>query len=211
MKPKAILFDIDGTILNTHEYIYQAFQHSLSKHDKSLAREELQFIMGKPLEECYRILTSLENVTDLMQTHKQFQLDNPHLAVPFDNTISTLETIHGHGIQIAAVTNRARKSVLETLERSALMPYFDQVVAVEDVVNPKPEPEGIQKILTYFEVDPAHAMMVGDSDVDVIAGKNAGVKTVGVTYGFHREKIKEVEPDFVIEDIKEIISILDKQ
>lgn len=208
MKLKAVLFDIDGTLLDTHEYIYQAFEHSLGKHHKPLPRNIIQTIMGKPLEECYRILTKLENIKNLAGSHKEFQVANPHLVKPFPNTLSTLEHLKEKGLFIGAVTTRAGNTVRQTLEETEIIHYLNYIVAFEDVTNPKPDPEGIRKALTYFELKPEEAMMVGDSDVDVLAGQNAGVTTVGVTYGFHGKVLAETNPDYLIEDIKEILQIV---
>lgn len=207
MKIKAVLFDIDGTLLDTHEYIYQAFEYSLGRHHKPIPRKILQTIMGKPLEECYRILTKLENVSDLAGSHQSFQVSNPHLVKPFPNTISTLEHLKEKGFLIAAVTTRAGSTVKQTLEETEIIHYLNYIVAFEDVTNPKPDPEGIKKALTYFELKPEEAMMVGDSDVDILAGQNAGVTSVGVTYGFHGKVLEKLNPDYLIDDIKEVISI----
>jgi pyrophosphatase PpaX len=208
MKKKAVFFDIDGTLLDTHEYIYQAFEHSLGKNHKPLSREVLKTIMGKPLEECYRILTKLEEVNHLMKSHQEFQVINPGLVKPFPNTISTLEHLKEKGMLIAAITTRAGSTVKQTLDQTEISHYINYLVAFEDVVNPKPDPEGIRKALTYFEVKPEEAIMIGDSDVDVLAGQNAGVTSVGVTYGFHGKVIAELNPDYVIDDIKEVMNIV---
>ena len=209
-KTKAILFDVDGTLLNTHEYIYQSFEYALAKLHKSLPRETIKTIMGKPLIECYQILTGLSDVSHLTVAHSEYQKKNAALVSPFPNTISTLESLKEKGLLIAAITTRARVSVEDTLEYTEIMHYLNYVVTIEDVVKPKPSPEGIHKALTYFEMKPEEAIMVGDSDVDVFAGKNAGVKTIGVTYGFNGEKMAETNPDNVIDDIKEVINLLHK-
>ena len=208
MKLKAVLFDIDGTLLDTHEYIYQAFEYSLGKHHHvSLSRKVLQTIMGKPLEECYKILTRLENVSEFTHTHHGFQLKNSHLVKPFPNTISTLKNLKEKGMHIAAVTTRSGSTVKQTLEETKLIHYLNYIVTFEDVRMPKPDPEGIRKALAYFKIKPNEAIMVGDSDVDIIAGRNAGVATVGVSYGFHGKDIAKSDPDYVIDDIREIINL----
>ena len=211
MKLKAVFFDIDGTLLNTHEYIYQSFEFALAKHHKPILRKELQKIMGKPLDECYRILTKMQKIDELSASHRQFQHKNPHLVIPFPNTISTLEKLKEKGLLIAAISTRARDTVDQTLEETQIMHYINYILGFDDVIEPKPSPEGIQKALTYFGLKPQDAIMVGDSPVDVLAGKNAKTQTVGVTYGFHGEKIAEAKPDYVVDDIKEILTILRNQ
>lgn len=208
MKLKAVLFDIDGTLLDTHEYIYQSFEHSLGKHHKPLPRKVIQTIMGKPLEECYRILTKLENVENLANSHHGYQLANPNLVTPFPHTISTLEYLKKMGILIAAITTRGRNTVDGTLEQTGIIHYLNYVVAIDDVINPKPDPEGIRKALTYFEVKPEEAMMVGDSDVDVLAAQNAGVRSIAAAYGFHGKVLSKLNPDYLIDDIGEIVQIV---
>ncbi len=199
---KAVLFDVDGTLLDTSEYIYQSFEYSLQKHYKPLKRDQIGTIMGKPLEECYQILTTKVDVSDLAQSHNDFQKKNPHLSFPFPNTLKVLRTLKDKNYHIAAVTTRRKNTVIETLRLAKILPFLDYIVTVDDVANPKPHPESILKALDFFGVEPEQAIMVGDSPADVLAGKNAGTQTIGVTYGFHGQKIRDENPDFVIDHIE---------
>jgi len=205
-----ILFDVDGTLLDTTEYIYQAFEHSLRKHHKLLKRDHIGTIMGKPLEECYHILTTKDDVSHLAQSHNDFQKENPHLSFAFPNALKTLQFLKEKKYNIAAVTTRRKNTAIETLEVSNILPLLDFVVTVDDVTHPKPNPEPIQKALDFFGVESSAAIMVGDSPDDVQAGKNAGTKTIGVTYGFHGEKIRNENPDYIIEAIDEVLRVLNR-
>jgi len=203
-----VLFDVDGTLLDTTEYIYQAFEHSLQKHHKPLTREHIGTIMGKPLEECYQILTTKNDVSHLAQSHNDFQKENPHLSFPFIHTLTVLHTLKEKKYNIAAVTTRRKNTAIDTLKKANILPFLDYVVTIDDVDNPKPHPEPILKALDFLGVLPTEAIMVGDSPADVQAGKNAGTKTIGVTYGFHGEKIRDENPDFVIDDISNLMACL---
>lgn len=206
---KAIIFDIDGTLLDTTEYIYQSFESSLAEHGHALVdREEMSHIMGKSLGECYEIFTGLTEVEHLIESHHNFQLANAALSVPYTKTLATLEKLKRAGLSIGAVTTRGGDTVYETLQDSGIQPLLDYVITVDDVTSPKPDPEGIYKNLNYLGIDSSEAMMVGDSPVDILAGKNAGVKTVGVTYGFHGDRIIECDPDHVIDDIAEVLDLV---
>ncbi len=210
MKIQAVLFDVDGTLIDTSEYIYQAYEHSLGRHNHNLlSREELSHLMGKSLEDTYREITGLDAVNPFMEAHRKYQFENAGLAVAFPHSLSTLEALRQKGISIAAVTTRARDTAIETLEEAELFPLIDFFVGFEDVTTPKPDPEGIKKALDFFNVHPSNAIMIGDSPVDVAAGKNAETHTVGVTYGFHGDRIVDTEPDYVIDDIGELIEIVD--
>jgi len=203
-----VLFDVDGTLLDTTEYIYQAFEHSLQKHHQPLTRDHIGSIMGKPLDESYQILTQNESVEHYAQAHHEYQNEHPHLSFAFPNATNTLQKLKDRKYHIAAVTTRRRNTVLETLEIARILPFLEHIVAYDDVENPKPHPEPILKALDFLGVSPQNAIMVGDSPVDILAGKNAGTKTVGVTYGFHGPQIAELGPDYVIDDIGDILAYL---
>jgi len=115
--------------------------------------------------------------------------------------------LKSNNILIAAITTRAKVSALQTLKSSKLYELLDFFVAREDVKNVKPDPESLYKALDFLGLDADEAIMVGDSPYDVLAGKNAGTKTVGVTYGFHGDRIIECDPDFVIDDIEGILTL----
>ena len=205
---KAVPLDVDGTLLDTHEYIYQAFEFALNKHHNKISRFQLQQVMGKPLEECYKILTKLDDISHLAKAHYDFQKQNPSLSVPFSNAVDVLMKLRHENYHIAAITTRAKNTAYETLEQSDMLKYLDFVVTIDDVVHPKPHPEPLQKALKYLGVPPHKAVMVGDSPADIEAGKNAGTKTIGVTYGFHGEKIRSSMPDMVVDNIKEVLQYL---
>lgn len=210
-KIQAICFDVDGTLINTTEYIYGAFEHSLGLHNQEiLGRDMMQRMMGKQLEDCYRDFTDLSDVQELMDTHHEYQLENPELAVAYPYAEETLKRLREMGISIAAVTTRVRETAIQTLEFNGLYSLVDFFVGLEDVSSPKPDPEGIKKALDYFGVHPSDAIMVGDSPVDVEAGKNAKTYTIGVTHGFHGDAIAELEPDYVIDGLSEIIEIVEE-
>ncbi|PIR12963.1 hypothetical protein COV49_03730 [Candidatus Falkowbacteria bacterium CG11_big_fil_rev_8_21_14_0_20_39_10] len=205
---KTVLFDVDGTLLDTSEYIYQSFEYSLKKHYKPLKRDRIGTIMGKPLEECYQILTTKDAVSDLAQSHNDFQKKNSYLSFPFPHTLKVLRTLKDKNYHSAAVTSRRKNTVIETLKLAKILPLLDYIVTVDDVVKPKPHPESIRKALDFFGAEPKQAIMIGDSPADVHAGKNAGTQTIGVTYGFHGNKITEFNPDFVIDDIAEVLNLV---
>lgn len=206
---KAVFFDVDGTLLDTTEYIYQAFDHSLNHYKHPLvSRQIMQLSVGKPLEDCYRDFTKLEKVIDLMEHHKEFQRNNVELVKAYPHTVSTLEHLRSKGMSIAAITSRSKESTIKSLQYAEVYPLIDYFVALEDVATPKPDPEGVLKAMNFFSVQSHEVIMVGDSPVDVEAGRNAKTRTIGASYGFHGERIRESLPDMVIKDISELISFI---
>lgn len=210
MKYQAILFDVDGTLLDTTEYIYGAFEYSLQKNSfPVLPRSEMGLMMGKSLKDCYIAFTKTQDVKDLMQDHHQFQLVHPELSHVYKGAIETLLGLLKAGYRLSTITSRSGNIVLDTLKRARIDLYFEHIITLDDVQKEKPDPEGILKALQKMDIAPQKAIMVGDSPVDIEAGKNAGTKTVGAAYGFHGAKIAESNPDYVIKDIGEVINLLD--
>jgi pyrophosphatase PpaX len=208
-KIDAALFDVDGTLLDTAEFVNQAFAHTFQTHGLPWqSYDEIAVSMGKPLEEMYRRFSATEDISALCETHRSFQTENLHLSAPFANTQETLRRLKDAGIKIAAVTTRSRRTSIRTLEMGGILEYLDAVLSGEDAGNPKPHPESLLKALQQLRVRPEKAAMVGDTDADILAGREATVMTIGVSYGFHGSRIAESKPDFIVEDIADIIPLL---
>lgn len=208
-KFEASLFDIDGTILDTDQFIFQAFRHSLMTHlGREITREDFSGVVGKPLEECYFLLEPTCDPKKLSRTHKKFQEDNLHLSVPFTNSVSVLRKLSKSGVKIAAVTTRGSNTLGKTLELAGILPFFDTIISADDVTNHKPHPEPVLKALEMLMISADQAVMIGDTDVDILAGREAGTKTIGVTYGFHGERVRRSNPDYIVDDISEVLPLI---
>lgn len=208
-KFEAALFDIDGTILDAEQFVFQAFRHSLMTHrGREITMDDFSSVVGKPLEECYFLLEPDCDSKRLAQAHKEFQENNLHLSVPFANSVSVLKKLSKSGVKIAAVTTRGTNTLNKTLELAGILSYFDAVISADDVTNHKPHPEPVLKALEILLILPQSAVMIGDTDVDILAGRQAGTKTIGATYGFHGEKVRESNPDYVIGDISEVLPLI---
>ncbi len=206
---KAILFDIDGTLLDTWDFVMEAVRNSLALHGHSRpAEKEIKKALGKSLEEFYQALLPSVSTQKLACTHHQFQEENFHLIKPFPKIKSTLKALRKSKFLLAAVSNRKRKSLIKSLEMTGIFAYFDIVVCADDVSNPKPHQKHLQVALEYLKVKPENAYMVGDTNQDILAGKNAKIKTVGVTYGWLGKDIVKHQPDFVIDGIEELLQVI---
>ncbi|MBI2196615.1 HAD-IA family hydrolase [Candidatus Daviesbacteria bacterium] len=205
----AVLFDIDGTILNTGEYIFQAYQYTMALHlKKEVTWEDVVPVLGLPFKECYRILTNLEEVDYLMETHHQYQVQNSQSVKAYENTLKTLRELKKAGVAIAAVTSHTGELLIRNLKIGGMDKFFKVIVTPMEVKNPKPDPESIFKALGELGIKPNKAVFIGDSPADIAAGKAARVKTVAALYGFHGEGLLKTRPDFVVDDIEEIIPII---
>lgn len=208
-KFEAALFDIDGTLLDSEEFVFQAFRHSVLIHKgREITRDDFSQVVGKPLEECYFLLEPGLDSKKLAQTHKDFQAGNLHLSTPFSNSVLVLRKLSKAGVKIGAVTTRYSDTLKRTLELVGIFAFFDVIISGEDVINFKPHPEPVLKALEMLMISSGQAVMVGDTDVDILAGREAGTKTIGVTYGFHGEKVRESKPDYIVDDILEVLPLI---
>lgn len=205
---KVVLFDLDGTLINTYEHIFQAFKYSLKKNRNiDFTRKDFDKIAGPPLEECYINITNSENIKDLCDDHRAFQEQYINLSTPYPNVKRTLVLLKRKGIKIGLVTARTNKSVIKHLKLFKFDEYIDVIIGADNVTKHKPHPQPLLKALQILNEKPQNAIMVGDLEGDILAGKNAGIKTVGVTYGFIGKKIAKLNPDYVIDNAYELFSL----
>ncbi|MBU6389877.1 HAD-IA family hydrolase [Patescibacteria group bacterium] len=205
MNIAAILFDVDGTLLDTGEYILASYRHATKLYKfPPITREMVIAAGGRPLEEVYAQYCPGGDISALCLAHRTFQQHHPEIAKPFPGVNATLQTLTNAGIKTAAISTR-HLTVRSTLEQAGLTPYLHVIISGEEVKRSKPDPEGIFRCLNDLGVAPAAALMVGDMRVDIEAGKNAGVGTVAATYGLYRsDQFLGCQPDYRINRISEL-------
>ncbi len=205
-----VIFDVDGTLLDTSEFIYQAYEHTLKEHGVPLQnRAVVGSIIGRKLEDCYAFLAP-DTATDVLSaTHRAFQDKNTTLVRPFEYCDEMLEALKKAGKKLAICTSRSR-NIEESLAAGGIDPaLFDYIVSAGMVQKAKPDPEGIMLAMQKLEVNPEYAVFVGDADVDMLAGRAAGVAiTVGVTHGFGtRQALEAAEADHIIDAFEQLLPI----
>jgi len=164
---------------------------------------------GLGLEECYKVFAPGYEVATLCSTHRTFQVSNADLVKAYPSSLSVLSALRKIGMRTAAVTSR-RTTALRTLEVTGLIDLLDVVVTGDDVVNCKPDPEGLVIALDLLGATPDRSIMVGDTASDVMAAKSAGLRSVGVTFGFYSAAdYKACPPDYVIDDLSELPALVE--
>lgn len=207
---KAVLFDVDGTLLDTTTFVLDAYKFTISQVGANVPDIDaiMKQLFGKPLTECYHILAPSHNNAMLCKIHDDWQYKNLHMVTPFATVAKTIEYLQKKDIKIAAVTNRLIASTKTILENSGMLSQMEAVIGFEDVINPKPDPEGLLKAAKLLQVDPAACVMVGDSEFDIIAGQIAGMMTIGIRSGLHPEAMEEAKPDHVVNEMYEMVEFI---
>jgi pyrophosphatase PpaX len=130
------------------------------------------------------------------------------LVVLFPGVKEVLSELRNRGIKIVVSTTRSKITSLASIEQVGILNNLDLVLSVEDVTAPRPNPDCIRKSMEQFSILPEETLMIGDRAIDMDAGKNIGVKTVGVMYGAEGKRIANSRPDYTIEEISQLLSIM---
>lgn len=210
MKINTLLFDLDGTLINTNELIIESFLHTLNKYypDK-YKREDVFPFIGPTLYETFESINP-EKMEEMVQVYRKFNHEqHDKLVTEFETVFETIQILKGKGFKLGIVTTKIRTTVNMGLKLTKLDQFFDVVVTLDDVEHAKPNPEPIFKALEQLDAKPEEAIMVGDNHHDIGAGKNAGTKTAGVAWSIKgRDYIESFQPDYVLDKMSDLLAIV---
>lgn len=210
MKITTILFDLDGTLINTNELIIASFMHTLEKfYPGQYKRESVIPFMGPTLTESFSTVDA-DRVDELITEYRRFNIEmHDEFVEEYETVYETIETLHNKGYKIGIVTTKARNVVEMGLSFSRLKQFFDVVITIDDVQNAKPHPEPIQLALKKLDASPEETIMVGDNYHDIEGGKNAGTRTAGVEWSLKgKEFLETYNPDYMLVKMSDILSIV---
>lgn len=208
MSIRTILFDLDGTLIDTNELIIASFNHTFNHYQLSYTRDEISEFNGPPLRDTFFNINP-ERAEEMIATYRKHNLaEHDNYVKAFPGVIETLEVLRSQHIKLGVVTTKMSKSVTMGLTLTGLDQYFETVITYDDVTNPKPHPEPVIKAMEELDADAATTLMVGDNYHDIEAGKNAGVSTAGVAWAFKgQERLQEYNPTYMLEDMHDLLEI----
>ncbi len=210
MHTEAVIFDADGTLLDSRELVFQAYEHLLAQHGyRPPDRNELAKSMGKTTNEVYSMFAPEHDDETLTSLHREFQKQQLDLFDAYEGLHDLLDALKDGGLQMGICTSRG-SNVIPLLEKARIQEYFGAIVHAEMVSKHKPDPEGLFKACEGLNVSPSAVVMVGDTDADIEAGKAAGVAfTIGITHGFGtREHLREAGADYIVDHLSDIVPIV---
>ena len=213
---KLVIFDLDGTLINSIEDLGQAANYALSKNGfptHSLA--SYPFFVGNGVRNLIRKALPEENRNDttidsLLKDFKEYYDDhNVDSTKPYDGIMELLKQLQEQGVKLAVASNKYQKATEKIV--SQLFPdiKFVSVQGQQDGVNVKPDPSIVFNILGVALVPKAEVLYVGDSGVDMETARRACVDSVGVTWGFRSEKeLNEYHADRIVHRASDIFDIV---
>ncbi len=229
----AVLFDLDGTLIDTTQAILESLKHTIHYFTGVTPKEsELRPYMGLPLFDQFALLLPRnEDKACQMYVEHNLSIHKKHVK-SFPGVTSTLEKLKANGIKLGLVTSKRRHTAIVGLEIAGIQSIFDAMVFCDDTIKHKPDPAPILKALDILGYHPAattlnprasapasifRVLMVGDSPSDINAAKNAdrafgsvvvSVQSAGVTYGaYEKDVIEQEKPDYVLDDISQVLTL----
>ena len=211
---KCIVFDMDGTLTQTNQLIYDSFNYIAQKYaDRSYSFQEITAMFGPPEEGALLAIVKPEQLNEVMRDYLSFYRSHHNqLARLYPGIEEILKYIKKRKKTLALFTGKGTHTTKITLQKFRIDKYFDYLVTGNDVVNHKPSSEGLQIIMDKFMLKPYEVLMVGDAISDVKAAHEAGVKIAAVLWdSYAKEKILQMETDFTFHNVQEFHSWLKDQ
>ncbi|MCH4157036.1 MAG: HAD-IA family hydrolase [Acidaminococcaceae bacterium] len=212
-KVQGILFDMDGTLVNTNELILACFDHATTTCLGKLYPHAgfIQYF-GRPLVEGLEALFPGRG-QELAQEYRNYQLlvhDQKAKAIP--GMYQTLTELQKRDIKLAIVTSKFEVTARKALQLFNLEKFFSCVIGNGQVKKPKPDAEPSLAALKVLGLNGADCLCVGDSPYDLISGRAAGCRTVAVNYSLfdHGQLLKLGQPDYCIDKPEELLTLLDR-
>lgn len=196
-----ILFDLDGTLIDSTEAILESFHNSFDVYNRPHpSDQEIKVLIGHPLDVMYSDLGIEENlVWDFVKTYKEhYQKIYLDKTVLLDYAIEAIQEARKIAI-LGVVTTKTGQYSRKILENFGVMDAFDVLIGREDVQNPKPHPEPIEKAISIMKCNKEKCWMIGDTRLDIASAQSAGIQSVAVTSGY--DKMEEL---LTLTDIIEI-------
>ena len=208
----AVFFDLDGTLINSSKDIAISANYALEKLGfQKLPEEEIVKHIGYGGENLLKNILPVNDegvLKKAVEIFREYYFSNPAVYTkPYELIPEILETLKKQGKKIAVITNKYYDISKEILEKLDIFQHIDLLLGGDSVKNKKPDPEPVIKAIEYLNVN--KPVIVGDSETDVISGKEAGIKTVLVEYGFGKVDLaKSFNPDFIVKNTKQLKELL---
>lgn len=213
-KLDTILFDLDGTLIDTNDIIVRSFRSTFDRHfpDVNISDAQIHSFIGPTLHQTFSDYTNDPFlIQDMIDSYREFyveyEIGNFHI---YPGVLDVTQELKANGYNLGILTSKFRVAAWPSFTHYGLERIFDAFTALDDVEYPKPHRNAVDTALKNF---PNHgkAIMIGDNQGDILAAKNAGIYSAGVAWSLKgKDHLLEVEPDFMLETMHDIYRIIDE-
>ena len=212
-KIDTILFDLDGTLINTNDIIIESFKEVFRVHfpKQQPSRERILTFIGPTLQQTFGQYTNDQNlINEMIKTYRSFYIEyevGNHELYP--DVLEVVTKLKLQGYNLGILTSKFTEAAWPSYTHYGLDKIFDSFTGLDDVIHPKPDKNAVETALSNF---PNHkqVIMIGDNQGDIMAGINAGIYGAGVAWSIKGEAhLQEVNPDFMLKDMNDIFRVID--
>lgn len=217
MKKKLLIFDVDGTIWDSEKDVFLSFNHTL----KTLAgfeitKEEFQKLAGMPLGTMFQMVLPESKKSlyeEYEKAYKKYYIDEEHFAdatVLFPNVKKILDKFKKDGYFMAVASSKPKR-ILDKMVATFNLEGFNYVLGTEESsFKHKPDPQIVNYLMNQLNVTKDETVIIGDSKSDILTGKNAGIDTIAVTYGYDKkENLVNAQPTYIIDEFSKLENIIE--
>ena len=215
MKFDTLIFDLDGTILDTLGDLRDSVNFALNKNGlPTRSTEEIRAFVGNGIrllvERAVPENTDIAVIDACFDDFKaHYKLNSANLTKPYDGVAKVLDELKSKGVRLAVVSNKADFAVQE-LVKSYFPDTFGFAVGEREGVRRKPCPDSVYAAMEYFGADKNNTVYIGDSEVDVETARNSGIPCAAVTWGFRdRCVLAALKPEYIVDDVNDLINALE--
>lgn len=211
---KLIVYDLDGTLVDSMGDISSAIRGTflemgLPNVDETLFKESFGHGLRWLFERL--LLGQPESIIEeaIFKFRHHYRLDISRQTTVYPGIKILLGELESKSVQQAVLTNKFEQGAKQLLKALELSRYFDMVAGPDTFDSHKPDPRGLKSVLSYYGVSPSEAVMVGDSENDILAAKGAGVPAIGVCYGYRDlATLAALSPDYLLQSVAELSEVL---
>lgn len=211
---RVLIFDLDGTLIDSKLDLALSVNSTRAAFGLApLAHEQIFSYIGdgapmlirRALDHSEDDAMVEEALAFFLRTYREHMLDN---TVPYPDVREGLQQLRARGQILTVLTNKPVRFSQEILRGLELDTFFRAVYGGNSFARKKPDPIGVETILRETQSRPAQAMIVGDSEIDVLTARNAGAWVCGVTYGLGSDRLRDYPPDVLIDSLAELAALL---
>lgn len=209
MNYKALLFDFDGTLLDTNNLIIETFYQVIEpKFPGKYSKEDMRKFIGPSLMDTF---TSVDPINYQALIDEYLVWNRQHhdeLVEEFDDVVEVLTNLKNAGIRLAIVSTKRHEALMRGLNILGAAELFEIIIGNEDVENTKPDPEPVLLALQRLNLQKHEVIMIGDNYHDIEGGQNAGVHTAGVAWSLRGpEFLEKLNPTYMLNTMKDLYMI----
>jgi phosphoglycolate phosphatase len=219
MNTRAVVFDLDGTLVDTAPDLARATNYVLATRGRSpVSAAELRGMVGLGARQLIRrgfaatgAPVAEEDIEELFAAFLAYYAENIAIdSRPFPGSTQVLELCRDSGMRLGICTNKPEALSRALIENLGLARYFGAIVGMDTIKVAKPDPRIYGETLRRLEVNGGRTVMIGDSETDVLTARAAGVPVIGVSFGYTQKPVAEFQPDYVADSYEELWPLIER-